>query len=29
MPELVNNSVGSLDGTSELDGTMVWPLERK
>src|ERR1700722_14024477 len=29
MPELVNSRVGSLAGTSELDGTMVWPLERK
>ena len=26
MPELVNSSVGSLPGTSELDGTIVWPL---
>src|SRR5688500_2648439 len=29
MPELTNSSVGSFAGTSELDGTMVWPLERK
>jgi hypothetical protein len=27
MPELVNISVGSLPGTSELDATTVWPLE--
>ena len=25
MPALVNSSVGSLPGTSELDGTIVWP----
>jgi hypothetical protein len=29
MPEFVNSRVGSLDGTSELDGTIVWFLERK
>src|SRR6187402_682487 len=29
MPELVNNRVGSFDGTSDADGTMVWSLERK
>ena len=29
MPELVNMSVGSLPGTSELEGTTVWPLEAK
>ena len=29
MPELVNSSVGSLAGTSELEGTIVWPLARK
>src|SRR5687767_13867321 len=29
MPELTKSSVGSLAGTSELEGTMVWPLERK
>ena len=29
MPALVNSSVGSLPGTSELDGTTVWPFLRK
>ena len=29
MPELVNISVGSLPGTSEDDGTTVWPLLAK
>src|SRR5690606_16272703 len=29
MPELVNSRVGSLAGTSELEGTIVWSLERK
>src|SRR3990170_5878009 len=29
MPELTNSSVGSFWGTSGLEGTMVWPLERK
>src|SRR5919109_1222375 len=29
MPELTKSSVGSFAGTSELEGTMVWPLERK
>src|SRR5258705_13470321 len=29
MPELTNSSVGSLAGTSGLEGTMVWPFERK
>src|SRR5688572_27748612 len=29
MPELVNSSVGSLPGTNEAEGTMVWPLPRK
>src|SRR5690242_2469535 len=29
MPELVNIKVGSLAGTSELDGTMAWPRARK
>jgi hypothetical protein len=29
MPELVNISVGSLPGTSELEGTTVWPLDAK
>ena len=29
MPALVNSSVGSLPGTSELDGTTVWPCWRK
>ena len=29
MPELTNISVGSLPGTSELDGTTVWPLLAK
>ncbi|MCY1369171.1 hypothetical protein D9M69_561920 [compost metagenome] len=29
MPEFVNMSVGSLPGTSELEGTTVWPLEAK
>jgi hypothetical protein len=29
MPELTNSSVGSFAGTSELEATMVWPLERK
>src|SRR5687768_4616033 len=29
MPELVNNKVGSLPGTSGAEGTMVWPLLRK
>ncbi len=29
MPELVNSSVGSLPGTSGLEGTMLWPFERK
>jgi hypothetical protein len=27
MPALVNSSVGSFDGTSELDATMVCPFE--
>jgi hypothetical protein len=27
MPELTNSSVGSFTGTSELEATMVWPLE--
>src|SRR5262249_26896461 len=26
MPEFVNRSVGSFAGTSELEGTIVWPL---
>jgi hypothetical protein len=29
MPELVKSSVGSLPGTSDEDGTMVWPLDWK
>src|SRR5213075_2490617 len=29
MPELTNSSVGSFAGTSGLEGTMVWPFERK
>src|SRR5205085_10956274 len=29
MPALVNSKVASLPGTSELDGTIVWPLEAK
>jgi hypothetical protein len=29
IPEFTNSSVGSFAGTSELDGTTVWPLERK
>src|SRR5258707_12309281 len=29
MPEFVNNSVGSLPGTSGADGTIVWPLDAK
>jgi len=29
MPALVNSSVGSLPGTSELDGTMLCPLRSK
>src|SRR5688572_26509676 len=29
MPELTNSRVGSFCGTSGLEGTMVWPLERK
>src|SRR4249919_1557491 len=29
MPALVNSNVGSLPGTSGLDGTTAWPLERK
>ena len=29
MPALVNSSVGSLPGTSELDGTTAWPLLAK
>src|SRR3954470_19107497 len=29
MPALVNSSVGSLAGTSELDATTAWPLVRK
>src|SRR5919109_3182000 len=29
MPELTKSSVGSFAGTSELEGTMAWPLERK
>ena len=29
MPELVNISVGSLPGTSGLEGTTVWPLDAK
>src|SRR5687768_297221 len=29
MPEFTKSSVGSLAGTSELEGTTVWPLERK
>src|SRR4051812_37679288 len=29
MPELTNSSVGSLPGTSELEGTMLCPFERK
>src|SRR5215217_7669258 len=29
MPEFVNSSVGSLPGTSGLEGTIVWPLPSK
>src|SRR5256712_3409603 len=29
MPELTKSSVGSFAGTSELEGTMLWPFERK
>src|SRR5207248_993802 len=29
MPELTKSSVGSFAGTSELEGTMAWPFERK
>jgi hypothetical protein len=29
MPLLVNSSVGSLAGTSELEGTIVWPFDSK
>ena len=29
MPALVNSSVGSLPGTSELEGTMMWFCEAK
>ena len=29
MPALVNSSVGSLPGTSELEGTTAWPFLRK
>ncbi len=29
MPEFTNSSVGSFAGTSELEATMLWPLERK
>src|SRR5579871_3249829 len=29
MPALVNSSVGSLPGTSEEDGTIVWPRSAK
>jgi hypothetical protein len=29
IPALVKSSVGSLPGTSELDGTTVWPCWRK
>jgi hypothetical protein len=29
MPALVKSRVGSLPGTSELEGTMVWPLDAK
>ena len=29
MPELTNSSVGSFAGTSELEATMVWPLDLK
>src|SRR5574340_380345 len=29
MPALVNSRVGSLPGTSGLEGTTVWPLEAK
>jgi len=29
MPALVNNSVGSACGTSELEATIWWPLEAK
>src|SRR5438093_6865598 len=29
MPEFTKSSVGSFAGTSELEGTMVWPFERK
>src|SRR5436190_10376643 len=29
MPELTNSSVGSFAGTSGLEGTMLWPFERK
>jgi hypothetical protein len=29
MPALVKSSVGSLPGTSELEGTCAWPFETK
>ena len=29
MPAFVNSSVGSLPGTSELEGTTAWPRSRK
>src|SRR3954463_14838791 len=29
MPELTKSSVGSFDGTSELEATMAWPLDLK
>ena len=29
MPELTNSSVGSLAGTSDEDGTIVWPRSAK
>src|SRR5438128_6649701 len=29
MPELTKSSVGSFAGTSELEGTMLWPFDRK
>src|SRR5689334_23714942 len=29
MPELTKSSVGSFAGTSGLEGTMLWPFERK